>query len=67
MVGWYESLHPWNRIVLTGLVVLLAARATVGNLTVELALATPLVAACLWASGWGVLSLRSRVRKLRAA
>ena len=35
MIGWYERLHPWNRIVLTSLVALLAIWGGQGALTIE--------------------------------
>ena len=38
MADWYGCLNPWNRMVLTGLLLVLVIRAALGNLTVELTL-----------------------------
>jgi hypothetical protein len=65
MAYWYDRLPPWNRIVLTGLVAILIVRAAHGSLTVELMIGTPLVAACLWAFGWAVMTAWKRILKVR--
>jgi len=65
MADWYECVHPWNRVVLAGLVATLVIRGALGSLTIELAIATPLVAASLWVFGWAMMGVRDHIRKFR--
>jgi hypothetical protein len=65
MADWYERLHPWNRVVLTSLIVTLIVRGALSSLTIDSMIVTPCIAASLWLTGWLMIGARNRIRKLR--
>lgn len=65
MADWYERLHPWNRVVLTGLIATLIIRGALSSLTIESTVVTPCIAASFWLTGWLMIVAWNGIRKLR--
>lgn len=62
MLGWYQRLHPWNRVLLTALAAALAARAVSGTLLADRMFLTLAIAAILWGCGWPIIAARNIIR-----
>jgi len=62
MLAWYQRLHPWNRILLTALAAVVAARAVSGTFTADRMILTFLFAAVMWGCGWPFITTWSLIR-----